>query len=80
MATNVRRFSPWWLVGVGIVTIILFGVGRGMIYCYNFDSTDACGFGSYIAGVGFLSVGSTTSLAWTALFVTYLKSRRPQMQ
>jgi hypothetical protein len=37
MAKNGRRFSPWVLVGVAIVAVVLFGVGGGLISAF-----DAC--------------------------------------
>lgn len=37
MAKNSRRFSPWVLVGVAVVAVVLFGVGGGLISAF-----DAC--------------------------------------
>jgi hypothetical protein len=37
MTKNGRRFSPWVLVGVAIVAVVLFGVGGGLISAF-----DAC--------------------------------------
>jgi hypothetical protein len=37
MARNGRRFSPWVLVGVAVVAVVLFGVGGGLISAF-----DAC--------------------------------------
>jgi hypothetical protein len=34
---NGRRFSPWVLVGVAVVAVVLFGVGGGLISAF-----DAC--------------------------------------
>ena len=35
MAKNGRRFSPWLLVGVAVVAIVLFGVGGGLISAFE---------------------------------------------
>jgi hypothetical protein len=35
MAKNGRRFSPWLLVGVAVVAVVLFGVGGGLISAFE---------------------------------------------
>jgi hypothetical protein len=80
-ARNNRRFSPWVLVIVAVITVVLFGAGGGLISV--FDSclldpyTSVCNYGYYNAGLAFISLGSLTSLALVALFILFLVSRRP---
>jgi hypothetical protein len=35
MAKNNRKFSPWVLVGVAVVSVVLFGVGGGLISAFE---------------------------------------------
>jgi hypothetical protein len=84
MARNGRRFSPWWLLGVAIAVVVLFGIGGGLIN--SFDSClidpydNVCSYGNYNAGLAFISLGSLMSLAWVILFIIFLVSRRPLVQ
>ena len=37
MAKNGRRFSPWWLLGIAVLAIVLYGIGGGLV-----NSFDSC--------------------------------------
>jgi hypothetical protein len=81
MAANNRRFSPWVLVIVAVITVVLLGAGGGLISAFNScvldPYTTVCNYGLYNAGLAFVSLGSLTSLAWVILAFLFLVTRRP---
>lgn len=77
-----RRFSPWWIVGIAVLSVILLGAGGGLI-----NEFDACILDGYIcytapynAGIALISLGSLCSFAWVILLIVWLVSRRGRPQ
>lgn len=84
MSSTNRRFSPWVLIIVAVVIIVLFGVGGGLVNAFYSclvnlgTTTSSCSIGAYQAGLAFLSLGSLASLSWFVLFIIFLVSRPPR--
>jgi len=55
MTKNNRRFSPWVLVGVAVVAVVLFGIGGGLVADF-----EACILDPYTTVCNYVRGPSTT--------------------
>jgi hypothetical protein len=81
MSSANRRFSPWVLVMLGVVIVVCFAVGGGLVSvfysCVVDATTFSCSLATYQAGLAFLSLGSLASFSWFVLLVIFFVSRPP---